>query len=540
MEAAFTGVIHPTQMTTSLTKINLCQDINPRKEETMMRRRILLLITVFCAVLLAACAAEQPAKPENSKLNWFNSLNEGEPDSTNRQQEDDSLFKMQTGQQIGINLYFYDESDGQLSPEIQSISDEFRGSNLIQQAVKELAKGPDSNELISTLPKDLKVNRVKFAENIITVDLSSEFYQSENLPLTRASLVNTILELGNAKYVKLLVDGKDAVVSSDLQRVVPGLLTRYPVKIADIIAQETQTFDNPATAKINRELFFQDNTGRFLLPEVRTIMVKGGKYAEAIIRELTKGPEKEGMGYFPTLPKGTTLLKTETVNEDENTGIALYFSKEFSGQFADDSEQENLTISSILYSISTLPGIDFVNIHYDDGHGQFISKPSTINKYQSSLQNMTIEYEPDKFGKRIRVYFCDEQGMLLVPEYRAISQNEKNVLSRIMTELSTEPLSPGSVRVIPSEVSQEDIRIKTLDNMAVVDIPFHYFNSMEKDNKRLIQSLYAVVNTLTVPINSCGISEVQFTVGGNLVDSHMDISLKEPFMMNPALIKEEP
>jgi hypothetical protein len=63
---------------------------------------------------------------------------------------------------------------------------------------------------------------------------------------------------------------------------------------------------------------------------------------------------------------------------------------------------------------------------------------------------------------------------------------------------------------------------------------------MEKDNKRLIQSLYAVVNTLTDPINSCGISEVQFTVGGNLVDSHMDISLKEPFMMNPALIKEEP
>ena len=48
-----------------------------------------------------------------------------------------------------------------------------------------------------------------------------------------------------------------------------------------------------------------------------------------------------------------------------------------------------------------------------------------------------------------------------------------------------------------------------------------------------------MVNTLTDPVNDMDIQEVQFTVDGDVLDSYMDISLRDTFVFNPALIKEE-
>jgi hypothetical protein len=114
------------------------------------------------------------------------------------------------------------------------------------------------------------------------------------------------------------------------------------------------------------------------------------------------------------------------------------------------------------------------------------------------------------------------------------------LLNRILMEMTTKPILPGSVGLIPADFSHEDIQVKAYGNVAVVDISIDYFDTMQKDNKRLLQGLYAVVNTLTDPMNSCGVSEVQFTIEGDLIDSYDDISLKEPFVMNPGLVKEGP
>ena len=70
-------------------------------------------------------------------------------------------------------------------------------------------------------------------------------------------------------------------------------------------------------------------------------------------------------------------------------------------------------------------------------------------------------------------------------------------------------------------------------------ICLYYFDEMELDNKKIIRDLYALVNSLTDPMNGTGIKEVQFTVGGRIIESYMDISLKDSFVMNPALISEE-
>ena len=53
-----------------------------------------------------------------------------------------------------------------------------------------------------------------------------------------------------------------------------------------------------------------------------------------------------------------------------------------------------------------------------------------------------------------------------------------------------------------------------------MDVPADYFTGAEPDNRRFIRDIYAVVNTLTNPVNDMDIQEVQFTVDGDILDSY--------------------
>jgi spore germination protein GerM len=502
-----------------------------------MQRKIGLLITIILmGALLAACASEQPAKQDNEKITQFNKLGEEDDTVDSDEASEQPITGLHATGLNGVTLYFLDETVGQLSPETRKLGSGKTIDELALYILKELAEGPETSGLSPVFPEDVKINRVDIADNILVVDLSAAFNESEEPALARAALVNSLLDIGAFKYIKLYIDGRVATVTPESQSAPLGLLTRYPMIFAEIKALEEQNYNNQAMRKVNWELFFQDNSGKYLLSEVRPITIAEGKAAETIVNELIKGPVAEGEGYYPTLPKGTTLQKAEIIHgKNGNTGIAVFFSKEFRTQFSRDAVHEHSMISSLVYSLTSLPDVNFVKIYYDNGHGRYIDDPVhsiDLNK------ELTKEDYPDKPGRRIRVYFGNNQCML-VPEYRAISGREVDIAYRILKDLTTDPVNPDSVRVLPPHISVEDIHLEVKGELAVVDLPFNYFDEMELDNKKIIRDLYALVNSLTDPMNGTGIKEVQFTVGGRIIESYMDISLKDSFVMNPALISEE-
>ena len=57
--------------------------------------------------------------------------------------------------------------------------------------MKELAEGPETSGLSPVFPEDVKINRVDIADNILVVDLSAAFNESEEPALARAALVNS-------------------------------------------------------------------------------------------------------------------------------------------------------------------------------------------------------------------------------------------------------------------------------------------------------------------------------------------------------------
>jgi len=437
-------------------------------------------------------------------------------------------------QQESVTLYFYDEKTNALTPELRPITARDR-NDLAQFVIRELIKGPKTNGLSPVVSSDVQINKVDYVENILYVDLSSQFLDADDPVISRAALINSLLELGTFDYIKLYVDGKEITRTAEHKSFVLGLLTRYPNSVPEITAFEEQNTEGNEIYKINRELFFQDNQGMYLLPEARSIVVTGGNYVEAIVNELIKGPVAVDEGYYPTLPKGVVLEKSETIKgEDDNSGLALYFSKEFRTQFTGGSSQEIATLSSLVYSLSSLPDVNYIKIYYKNDNGDYIDEP--IHNF-SLDRGLTMADFPNMIGKRIRLYFGDKQGMLLVPEYRAIARDNGNIAQRILNELAGEPINPDSARVIP-DILSEEIHVRVENNLALVDIPSYWFYEADKDETKMIRDLYAIVNTLTDPMNMCDIREVQILVDGKMMETIKGISLQDTFVMNPALIKE--
>ncbi len=499
--------------------------------------KLLIVIVLMSATLLVACASEQPAKQDNEKITQFNKLDEEDAAGAQSSDEafDQSLIGLSAPNRTGVNIYFLDEIAGQLSPETRNIKGNETNEELAYYILEELTRGPQSSGLNPVIPDGVKINRLDITEDILAVDLSAEFNESEEPALARAALVNSLLDMEAFKYVKLYIDGREATVTPDNESGPLGLLTRYPIIAAEIIALEEQNFNNDLR-KINWELFFRDNSGKYLLSEIRPITIKKGKAAETIVNELIKGPIKEGEGYYSTLPKGTVLQNTELINGlDDKNGIALFFSEEFRTNYPESTVFEESMISSLIYSLTSLPDIQFVKIYYDNGKGHYID--DSVNS-AALYQELTRRDYPDNTGRRIRVYFGNDQSLLLTPEYRAIAGNEEDIAACILEELATDPTNSENVRVLPNHVPVEDIDLDIKGELAVVDIPLDFFDEMEMDNKKMIRDLYAFVNSLTDPMNKTGIKEVQFTVEGKVIESYMGITLKDTFVMNPALISE--
>lgn len=436
--------------------------------------------------------------------------------------------------QVNAVLYFVDATNDRLSPEIRSVI-KWNEEDLVVNILHELFKGPKVKGHTSPIDPATRVNKVEQAENILTVNLSEAFLNTEDLLLARAMLVNTLTEMEPYKYIKIYVDGRELTADGREDGLVLGLLTRYPVRLTELQAAEAKIAEQSDVRRVNRELFFQDHQAMFLLPEVRTITVTQNNHVQAIVEELIRGPVQNNEGMYPVLPKGTTLLRAEMVEgrTEGQGGVALYFSGAFKTQFQGGAAQEMTTLASLVYSLTTLPNVNFVKIYYENDKGRFIDLP--IHSIPL-IRPLTIQDFPDMVGRRIIVYFGEKAGAKLIPEYRAMSRSNLGIARRILQELMTAPTHPDAERVIPEHIPEDAINVVGIeDETVIIDLPAVYF---ERTDSTLIRDLYAIVNALTDPLNTRNIRQVQFLIDGKLVASYQDISLAEPFIRNPALIRK--
>lgn len=455
-----------------------------------------------------------------------------------------------------VSLFFLDEDNNRLVPENKNLillSEDL----ILSEIVKALIKGPSSESLKAVIPENTRLLGIEQDEGIVSVDLSSEFLGANNLLAARVALVNTLTEREGIKYVKIYVEGKELTQDGSLDGEALGILSKYSNNLDEVAANEQREVKKENVKEVKRELFFGDFRYQYLLPEIRTLTVKDGAIIKSIVEELIKGPvggAEEGL--YPTLPGGTRLIKSEIQEggKDELDVAVLYFSKDLKTAFYEQNSsrstarekaarnnelvnKEKILLSSLVYSITSLPNIGAVKIFYEDRDGDIIDSPL----YSVSLKNpLSRDNFPNQLGRKIKVYFSDSKVMHLVPEYRAMSRSNLQIATTIINELIRGPQANlGHVKVIPEGIEVGDIRVWMADDgeTAVVDLPSK-LDGNKMGSTGVLMTLYAIVNSLTDPCNTHNIKKVKFLVDGQSVDTFGNMELSQPFIRNPAIIQE--
>lgn len=108
-----------------------------------------------------------------------------------------------------ITLYYIDNTSGVLTTQKRSINAKDLINNPYITVLNELIKGPyNDNNLKTEIPKETKVNNVKFEKGLLTIDLSKEFSSYANLNAIY-QIVNTETEFTEVEKVKITIEGKE-------------------------------------------------------------------------------------------------------------------------------------------------------------------------------------------------------------------------------------------------------------------------------------------------------------------------------------------
>lgn len=139
---------------------------------------------------------------------------------------------------------------------------------------------------------------------------------------------------------------------------------------------------NPSQEEIIAQVYFVDSEAMYLEPEEVAIVKDDRSQAELLVERLIAGPTDAGHGVV--IPDGTTLLSLEIVD-----GIAyVNFSKEVKTNHWGGSTGENMTIFSVVNTLTQLPEIEQV---------QFLLEGEKVD----SIWGHSSTMEPFEYNKEI-------------------------------------------------------------------------------------------------------------------------------------------
>lgn len=162
---------------------------------------IILLLLIICIILFLG-------KKEKSKENT--TVTEIIPEEEiSEEQERETM----------VVLYFKNTENEELVKETRVIDVKKLTNNPYQILIEMLIEGPKNEKLQTTIPQGTKINNVYLKENIVYIDFSKEFIDNhkggKEEEKTINSIVNTLTELTEVKYVKILIDGKENMKFKD-------------------------------------------------------------------------------------------------------------------------------------------------------------------------------------------------------------------------------------------------------------------------------------------------------------------------------------
>lgn len=108
-----------------------------------------------------------------------------------------------------VTLYFSDKENKNLIPEARKIDANNLIKNPYEYLINLLIEGPKNENLIKSIPEGTKINSVFLEGDILKIDFSNEFLNSENLNNSVNSILNTVTQLNEINGIKILINGEE-------------------------------------------------------------------------------------------------------------------------------------------------------------------------------------------------------------------------------------------------------------------------------------------------------------------------------------------
>lgn len=239
-------------------------------------------------------------------------------------------------------------------------------------------------------------------------------------------------------------------------------------------------------------LYFTDENFEKMVTESREINVKSGEtLAEAVLRELFKGPTQSG--HETAIPADAKLLK---VSQAENI-VTVDVSKEFDA----GDIQEIVARIMVTNTLTELPGVKYVKFYkegqdYIGPSGEPIGLMTKVEDIQEQEDSEKQAISDDAVKKyNMVLYFAGSQAMYVVPEVREVDVTGRRYAQTAIQELIKGPTMPGLYPTIPNGTKLLSVKIE--DGLATVDFSKEFKNNHPGGSAGEIMTIYSVVNTLT-------------------------------------------
>lgn len=435
-----------------------------------------------------------------------------------------------------VQVYYLDAANQRVAAEEYNIK-AFLNEPTIRSLFSLLRQEPSGEDLVAAIDPDTALLSIDLRSDIINVDVSRSFYDSPDPVAARVALVNTLTALEGVNYVKITVEGRDLTYEArEGEDGLPvGPAQAYPNDLAQVRVQDREKLLE-AGQIVERELYFRDISGMYLLPEIRTIRMDGRSVPALLTEALTQGPS-DIKGLYPVLPADVQVLDSRRVEGEQAT---LYMSRSFIETQAGTGnlEQYNLSIrvASLVLTITSLSDVSSVKLYYEDGEGGYMDDAVAGIDF---TQPMHAEDYTSRIGRRIVVYFADEQSTMLVPEYRAVERDNRVIEKAVINALIAGPLENGDTAVIPDQLKEMGITasLDQSSSVVMVDLPAG-FDGISLSSTAQLMLIYSIVNSLTDPMNLATVTQVRFTVGGQIAETFGSVDISQPLTRNTSLIQQ--
>ncbi len=130
-----------------------------------------------------------------------------------------------------ISLYFVNPETNTLVPEARKLDAKELIENPYKKLIELLIEGSKNEKLISNIPEGTKINNAVFKNGTVELDLSKEFIdnqkeEKEQAELSIYAIVNTLTELNEVNFVKILIDGEENKKYNNIDLALDVIFTR--------------------------------------------------------------------------------------------------------------------------------------------------------------------------------------------------------------------------------------------------------------------------------------------------------------------------